>query len=218
MHCINTVAKGIKIFYLTIYYYLKPAMTTLFKTLSGFFFITVLLSTSCKKQKDPTKNAQLPPATQEGKNTIGFTIDGEVWVPYARCGFGQDPCGEISARYGASGGAAPDGIGFQFARFRNNKSSSLTIYNWQGNTITTIGEKIDSIGVEYSGENSTGNTDNYSHPLLGSSFFITKLDSEKQIISGVFKFILSEDNRSGKIIILKEGRFDFKFNACKCSN
>jgi hypothetical protein len=193
-------------------------MTKLFKTLTGFFLITFLLSTSCKKQKDPTKNAQLPPATQEGKNTVGFTIDGEVWVPYARCGFGQDPSGEISARYGATGGAAPHGIGFQFSRFRNNKSSSLTIFNWQGTTTTTIGEKIDSIGITFRNENSSGNNDRYTYPLPGSKFIITKLDKQNQIISGEFEFILTEQNGSGKTIILKEGRFDFKFNACKCSN
>lgn len=50
-----------------------------------FIFLTsfLLLNFSCKE--DPTKNAVLPPATQEGKNTIGFTINGEVWVPYAKC-------------------------------------------------------------------------------------------------------------------------------------
>ena len=58
--------------------------------------------TGCKK--DPTKNAKLPPITQEGKNTIGFTIDGEVWVPYYKCSLMGDPCGEIHASYGETGG------------------------------------------------------------------------------------------------------------------
>lgn len=170
----------------------------------------------CRKDKIPA--AVLPPATQEGKNTIGFTINGEVWLPYAKCAAFTDPCREISARYGGAGGAAPNGIGFQFARYRSNKSSSLTIYTWAGNTITTVGEKIDSIGVEYQGENSSGNNDNYSYPLLGSKFIITKLDKQNQIISGEFEFILVEQNGSGNKLTLRDGRFDFKFNACKCSN
>lgn len=44
---------------------------------------TILTTGSCKK--DPIKNAVLPPATQEGKNTVGFTINSEVWVPYYKC-------------------------------------------------------------------------------------------------------------------------------------
>lgn len=186
------------------------------KILSLFVFAGFFIAAKCNKE--PVSNTTLPPATQDGKNTVGFTINGEVWVPYAKCGFGQDPCGEISARYGSSGGAAPNGIGFQFARFKNNKSSSLTIYTWQGNTISTIGDKIDSIGVEYGGENSNGNNDNYSYSRPGSKFIITKIDKQTQIISGEFEFILTEDNQSGKTITLKDGRFDFKFNACKCSN
>lgn len=59
-------------------------------------FVVLSAVNSCKK--DPTKNATLPPATQEGKNTVGFTVNGEVWVPYYKCGFGQNPCGEISAK------------------------------------------------------------------------------------------------------------------------
>jgi hypothetical protein len=50
----------------------------------------------------------------------------------------------------------------------------------------------------------------------GSSFNITKLDKVNRIISGEFEFILNEDTGSGKQIILKNGRFDLKMNACLC--
>ncbi len=194
-------------------------MTLLFKALSGLFLATIWISSGCKKNIDPTKSAVLPPATQEGKNTVGFTINGEAWMPYAKCRFGADPCGEISANYSYPF-AAQNGIGFQFARFRNNKSSSLTIYTLQTNSITTIGSKIDSIGVEYAGENSNGTDGEYLGPRPGrnSKFIITKIDHQNQIISGEFEFVLLEQNGSGREITLKDGRFDFKFNACKCSN
>ena len=192
---------------------MKPTyfLTITLLLLSSLLFIT------CKK--DSTKNAKLPPATQEGKNTVGFTIDGEVWVPYAKCGFMSDPCREILARYGESGGAAPNGIDFGFTRIRMNSttSSHLTITSSGGRTITTIGDKIDSIYVIFRGENSVGNSNTYSGPLSGSKFIITKLDKEAQIISGEFELILKENNGSGKEIVLKDGRFDFIFNACKCS-
>ncbi len=184
-----------------------------------FLFIFSLLFFSfvgCKKNNDPTENATLPPATQEGKNTMGFTIDGEVWVPYYKCKLSGNPCGEISADYNGPP-SGPNNIGFGFSRERNNKKSFLVISSAFA-TITSTGNKVDSIGVNYNGENSNSNTDSYSGPLPGSKFIITKLDKQNQIISGEFDFILLEQNRSGKTINLKDGRFDFKFNACKCNN
>ena len=181
-------------------------------------FIFSLISFSfigCKK--DPTKNATLPAASQEGKNTIGFTINGEVWVPYAKCASFSNPCREITARYGASGGAAPNGIDFGFERIRNGKMSYLLISSPFA-TITSIGEKVDSIGVSFRAENTTGNDGYFTGPLIGSKFYVDKIDFTAQIISGEFEFILLEQNGSGNTITLKDGRFDFKFNACKCSN
>ena len=179
-----------------------------------FLLITSLFFNGCKK--DPTKDAKLPPITQEGKNTVGFTIDGEVWVPFAKCTAFSDPCREISATYGESGGAAPNAFDFQIARQRGSKSSSLTIASSGIGTITTIGNKIDSIHIIYRDENSMGNIGYYTGPLNGSKFIITNIDMTK-IISGEFEFILVDQNGSGNIITLKDGRFDFKFNACKCS-
>jgi hypothetical protein len=184
-----------------------------------FLFLTLLfllfVSAHCKK--DHNKAAVLPPATQEGKNTIGFTINGEVWVPYAKCSAFANPCREIFAGYGVSGGASPNGIGFSFFRVRNGIESSLIISSAFA-TITSVGEKIDSIGVTFLSENMNGNNGYFTGPLNGSKFYITKIDFSAQIISGEFEFILLEQNGSGNKLILKDGRFDFTFNACKCSN
>lgn len=183
-----------------------------------FSFIIFLFFAGCKK--DPTKNATLPAPTQEGKNTIGFTINGEVWVPYAKCAAFSNPCREISARYGASGGAAPNGIDFGFTRRKGSNTGSYLLITSTSSmgTITTIGNKIDSVYVNFTDENSVGNNDSYSGGLPGSKLSITKVDQQAQIISGEFEFILRENNGSGRTITLKDGRFDFKFNACKCSN
>ena len=178
----------------------------------------ILLSlAACKK--DPTKNAKLPPATQEGKNTIGFTLNGEVWVPYAKCGAFSNPCQEAQVSYGEAGGAQLNGIDFSFTRRRQgvNTASYLYITSTGVGTITTLGNKIDSVYVNYTAENSIGNNDTYSGGIPVSKFVITKFDKQNQIISGEFEFILRENNGSGKTTILKDGRFDFRFNTCKCS-
>jgi hypothetical protein len=174
----------------------------------------LFINGNCHKNK--MSAAILPDATQAGKNTVGFTFNGEVWVPYHKCGLSTDPCAEISARYDQPL-AAKNSIDFQFARVRNGKESSLSI-SGPFSTITSTGEKIDSVIINYTGENWSGNNDSYSIIVKpGSSFTITKFDPVNKVISGTFNLTLSEDNRSGRLVILQDGRFDFQFNACLCN-
>ena len=176
-----------------------------------FLLIFSLFFTACKK--DPTKNAKLPPITQQGKNTVGFTINDEVWVPYYKCRSFSNPCGEILARYGASGGAAPNGIDFGFNRERKDKFSGLSISSAGNGTITSIGDKVDSVGVEFQDENWTGNTGIYRGPVGGDSkFIITKFDPQNQIISGEFVFDLIEQDGSGHIITINPHCSKVSFN------
>jgi hypothetical protein len=180
---------------------------------------SLLASNHCRK--DPAANAKLPPATQEGRNTVGFMIDDEVWIPYYECRFMGDPCGEIHASYGEAGGAAPNAYDFNVIKKRNNNFSALTVTSSGVGTITTIGEKIDSIRLNYD-DNILSKDGYFIGPISGSRFIITKIDFQDQIISGEFEFILREIKNVGTVtdnfIMLKDGRFDFKFNACKCSN
>jgi hypothetical protein len=136
-------------------------------------------------------------------------------VLYYKCTFSGDPCGEISANYGLPYNF-PNNIGFQFARQNENTLSALTVYSLV--PIYPTGNKYDSIGIEFIGEHSTGNNNQFNKPYNSTGKFeITKLDTIKQIISGVFEFTLIEENGSGRTIEIKDGRFDFKMNACKCT-
>jgi hypothetical protein len=181
------------------------------------FVVLLLLSlpfTTCKKEHPPA--AVLPAITQEGKNTIGFKIDGKVWVPYYKCGIGRDPCGEISFRYGPPYG--PNNLlDFQIARQQSSGLSALTITSLT--PITTIGNKCDSLNIDFQGEQWNGNNDVWNKNFNGppGNFEITKLDTVNGIISGIFSFTLYEENRSGRTIQITDGRFDFKINACICS-
>ncbi|GAA4313763.1 hypothetical protein [Nibribacter koreensis] len=173
-------------------------------------FVSLLLLSGCKKD-DPTKNAKLPEATQEGRNTVGFTLEGgEVWVPYFECGMGQDPYGKYSARVSYPF-ANQNGIDFLFARSDKKVLSYLTISTALIGTVTSVGEKIDSVGVFFKSESFESYGD---LPQPGSRFIITKIDKMNQIISGEFHLILKD--KTGKTVTLSNGRFDFKFNACAC--
>ncbi len=104
---------------------------------------------ACKK--DHINNQILPPETRSGKNTIGFSLNGQVWLPYYTCTLGSDPCGKISARYGTGFGGPANNIDFSFTRRANCKFSFLQIFPKISSTctITTIGNKIDSLSVAY---------------------------------------------------------------------
>lgn len=176
--------------------------------------ICLLSSLKCKKDKYPP--AVLPAITQTGQNTVGFTIDGNVWVPYYECGFGRNPCGKITGGVSYPYASA-EGISFQFSREHNGKVAVLTISTGNFRTITSIGDKIDSISVDFQSESYSGNNFGvYGGHLSGSKFIVTKFDRQNQIISGEFELVLLEQNGSGKTITISDGRFDFKFNACLC--
>ena len=48
--------------------------------LTSLFFIS-LTASECKKHKTGNPADQLPPETQTGKNTFGYLINGEVFLP-----------------------------------------------------------------------------------------------------------------------------------------
>ncbi len=181
-----------------------------------FFTLSMLgclCFTTCKKDK-PSKN--LPPITQEGKNTLGFKVNGEVWTPYYECRYFGNPCGEIDARYGPP---YNDIERFSIGAFRQNgdKASFLTISSLY--PVTTTGNKYDSVTIYFTGENSSGNSDNWSKRWAGGPpgvFEITKIDMDTEIISGIFSFTLYEDSGSGSTLEITDGRFDFRMNACIC--
>ena len=152
----------------------------------------------------------LPPITHHGANTVGFIVNDNVWVPYRECSWFQNPCGKMMARMGYPY------FDFQFARDNKGKSSSLTIATTGLATITSAGNKIDSIGAAFLAEDWDWNQGDYSEVRPGSKFIITRYDTAAEIISGEFELILRERIMNGRTIVLKSGRFDFKFNACTC--
>lgn len=55
--------------------------------------LPLLFNASCKKTVTPPPTPplteELPVATQEGKNTCGFLVNGKVWLPKGRRGDGS---------------------------------------------------------------------------------------------------------------------------------
>jgi hypothetical protein len=175
------------------------AVLIAFISMSSFF---------CKKESGGNT---LPAATTNGANTIGFIVKGEVWRPYYECGFLRNPCGKSSVN------VASTFLNVSFLRERGKKSSQFFITTKDFKTISSTGEKIDSVFAGFDDENYTPDgVGIYNGPLPGSSYKITRYDTAAQIVSAEFYLILAENRPNADTIIIKSGRYDFKFNTCLC--
>ncbi len=166
---------------------------------------------TCKKDNNGA-NTTLPEATQEGKNTMGMKVNGEVWTPYSKCGAFADPCGAIDLEYNQPGSPIYY-FSFHPARTLNGNLSSLIINTTGRLGITTIGNKFDSVNVSYN-DYRNGTTRYTQSFTQKGNFTITKLDFTNQIISGTFGFTLYSGIDS---IVISDGRFDCKFYTCICN-
>ncbi len=168
--------------------------------------IIVTILTTCKKDAPSTT---LPEATQEGKNTIGFKVNGKVWRPYSECGFSNDPCGALSMQYNLPSFRAYY-LGAHFTRDYKDDRSDLFISTHPNTTISTVGNKYDSLTFIYG----VGLVDYIESWHPKGNFTITKIDQVHQIISGTFEFTLYSATDS---VVITDGRFDCKFYTCICN-
>ncbi len=136
----------------------------------------------------------LPPFTQEGKNTLGLLINGEIWIPR-----GSIFRTTLRADY--------DGNYFGF-------SANRTISNDEQSSILVGLKNVNRLGIyNYGNDFSTliysSTLENYFEATVVSGYVeITKLDLTNRIISGKFEFKLRKTG--SKDLNATEGRFDFK--------
>lgn len=167
--------------------------------------LSLLSTTSCNNDDDQPQNPidQLPLATQTGENTFGCLLDGEVFIP----GGGTNPLDSV---YQFVNG------GYYFSVQGNKRNSE--------NNLLTISIGVLNIeliqGTTYQLlENEDGNAtasflistlSNYTSINNSGELTITKLDTENQIISGVFWFDVIHPV-TVEIAEIREGRFDMEY-------
>jgi hypothetical protein len=181
-------------------------------------FIVPLWFTSCKKYTNSQEVQTLPPITQIGANTFGCKINGVVWVPHYPC--------ELFV---------PSDIELEYNIYPLSSSQILPLmFTLNAGKIESpysgffnIGPNAQSIAL---GISDTGNYASrlaiqlISNPIFAQTaygnprdtFLITKVDTIRQIISGVFSFTMyypESGNSSGAFDSLKitDGRFDLHF-------
>ncbi|KHJ39504.1 hypothetical protein PBAC_00110 [Pedobacter glucosidilyticus] len=181
-------------------------MKTLHYIIILFSYLS-LSASSCKKEK--TGIEALPAATQEGKNTFGCLVNGEVFIARGRSGF-SPPYFECDYSF------ISETNSFRFYlrgtdEIRSSNTNSIIIYSTGIKLNSSI--KIDLRELQDGYANAR-----YSETLLNEfsttstskgEITITKLDESKRILSGTFWF--DAVNEAGEKVEVREGRFDMKY-------
>lgn len=171
-----------------------------------FCILTIFCSVKCEKERIDFNG--LPSATQEGKNTLGFLMNGQPWSPK-----GFNGTANLSLYYDAtfSGGV------FNLAAYRIINSSSgsrqrLTMY---GDSIQ-VAQKIilpnkNKFGAIFRNDISGCDYDfsDSSVKIISGYFDIQKLDKVNGIFAGEFDVKFKKNDCED--VEITQGRFDMKF-------
>ena len=170
--------------------------------------LLMMLFCFAKCSKDKVESNGLPSATQDGKNILGFLLNGQPWMPQ-----GNNGTGKLDLYYDETfqGGV------FNLSAYRNVSNTngnrqSLTLY---GDSIQ-IAQKIilpnkKKFGLTFWNEakSCTYDTFDSTTQILSGYFELKKLDKINKIFSGEFEI---KFNKTGcEDVQITQGRFDVKF-------
>jgi len=172
------------------------------KTLTRYLLVACLplLLIACEREA-PQPVDQLPPATQEGANTFGCLVDGELWLPESdswldvpwTASFYQ---GTLFIK--AKNASKPSAFSFELLDRVHSEGTYVLLHEpWNGGQF-----------IRFSEGESVYRPDSTHFGYLT----ITKLDtSEPYFVSGTFYFDAVNENDSTDIVQITDGRFDLKF-------
>jgi hypothetical protein len=171
-----------------------------------FSSLILITGTNCKKNNP---EAGLPPATQEGKNTCGFLVNGKVWTPRGDNGYPNLSCSYDETYNGGTFGIN----GYRYEAGARNSSGFAV----GGNNIKSAGNYKLNISPSLIGIYNSASENcwiyewNDTIPNHNAYLNITKLDKINHIISGTFEFTLSRTGLGCETIHITKGRFDMRY-------
>lgn len=167
----------------------------------------------CEKETMPlTEHGKLPKITKTGANTFGCLIDQIAFVPHSPWKlFGPNiPSKESTYVYGDIPGTYNFSIDIYHDGVSNSKNMDFDIKNveleqkiYEISDINVPGCFAVEYAIAYSDIYKTSST-------VKGEINIIRFDQGEKIVSGTFWF--DAINQDGKIVQVREGRFDLKFN------
>jgi hypothetical protein len=176
---------------------------------------TIFVVSCCSKDDDRTPIEQLPVATQVGANTAACLVNGQVFLPKGSSQFGPI----LSCFYQQDQDGYHFGLAITEKGTNENKSVGIaTNSNPLAENITyELVERKSDINNKYNSNfgqfiinsNITSSNQFYTTNINIGELKITKLDTQKKIISGTFWY--DAVNAAGKKVEVREGRFDMRY-------
>ena len=173
--------------------------------------LAALLAAGCKKDNP---NA-LPEATQSGRNTAGFLLDGQLWLPEWKSSFSVNTPVSASWRRTSVGRS----LDFGFTRRNDNEDNSLDLFvpnitrvgTFQLNqrASITLGDRNPSYGI-YIIAKAVPDRLFLTGPDATGTLTITRFDTVARVVAGTFELTVQEET-SPETHQLTDGRFDLKF-------
>lgn len=159
----------------------------------------LFLLTQCKRNTPEPAVAALPAATQDGRNTIGFRVDGAVWLPQGSFNFPAYKAYYKNRTLWFNTSQLVNGRLTTFGIYIKPTTNGITTYDLAART---------SVGATYT---ETGPDDSYEVQQMGAGTLqLTRLDSVQRIVAGIFTCELVSPT-SGKKVRLTDGRFDLQY-------
>lgn len=191
---------------------------------------TVLLLTfaaiiliSCSKKDDNEFIPTLPAITQNGANTFGCYIDGQLFIP--RDGTGTFAGPDRALIFLSSPPGFPE---YNEINVRDFKTGNGGLMNIHIKDLDLLGEGLYTIldsncegGVDSNNniniycrlyDASTQQYKYYCSILNGGTLLISRYDFDNKIVSGTFNCTLQNRNNENEIIEITEGRFDLEWD------
>ncbi|GAB2451338.1 hypothetical protein GCM10011375_36780 [Hymenobacter qilianensis] len=171
---------------------------------------------------DPEPEFTLPPISAVGANTLGFEVDGRVWVNYGQRCFLLSGCfdNKIQVDYGSCNGVRCLYIWTGYTvRGTRDEGFSLRIDTVRGPGIYTAGTRPVNLppstiiytpnGLTFSDE--LNSIEYVSLTQNSTRIVLTKLDTVNHIISGTFEGRLSNSLKPNNYVTITNGRFNVTY-------
>ena len=151
----------------------------------------VLLAAGCKKDGP---EAGLPAATQDGKNTFGCLVDGQLFVPKPGQAISITKREPLEASIYHTD-LLVSGMGNGYVEFALRNAFKLGVYNLSETNTNSYGTYSIS-GIRY-----------YTNASHQGTVTLTRIDTVAKVAAGTFQFT-ALDYQSGKTVTVTNGRFD----------